>query len=82
VAWDVGGRGVVVAAPPPAELDDAEAMAARAAAELHGVAGHDVTPRLLARMAELSGGRSLDLNVDLVINNARIAAQAATEFFT
>ena len=73
---------MVVAVPPPAELDDAEAMAARAASELHGVAGQDVTPRLLARMAELSGGRSLDLNVDLVINNARIAAKAATEFFT
>jgi pseudouridine-5'-phosphate glycosidase len=28
-------------------------------------------------MAELSGGRSLDLNVDLVINNARVAAQVA-----
>jgi pseudouridine-5'-phosphate glycosidase len=28
-------------------------------------------------MAELSGGRSLDLNVDLVVNNARIAARVA-----
>jgi pseudouridine-5'-phosphate glycosidase len=28
-------------------------------------------------MAELSGGRSVDLNVDLVINNARVAAQVA-----
>jgi pseudouridine-5'-phosphate glycosidase len=31
-------------------------------------------------MAELSGGRSLDLNVDLVINNARIAARVARTF--
>lgn len=79
--WGLGGRGMVVAVPPPRELEGAEAMAARAAAELHDVTGQEVTPRLLARMAELSGGRSLDLNVDLVINNARIAAQVAAAYF-
>ena len=36
--------------------------------------------RMLARMAELSGGRSLGLNVDLVINNARVAAEVAKAF--
>jgi pseudouridine-5'-phosphate glycosidase len=76
-AWDTGARGIVVALPPPAELDGAEAMARRAAQELAGVAGPELTPRLLARMAELSGGRSLDLNVDLVVNNALVAAQVA-----
>ena len=79
-AWATGSRGVVVAVPPPAELDGAEAMAKRAAGELHDLTGADVTPRLLARMAELSGGRSLDLNVDLVINNARVAARVARAF--
>ena len=77
-AWETGARGVVVAVPPPAELDGAEEMAQRAVRELTGVEGAEVTPRLLARMAELSGGRSLDLNVDLVVNNARIAAQVAS----
>jgi pseudouridine-5'-phosphate glycosidase len=76
-AWDTGSRGIVVAVPPPADLDGAEEMAQRAALELVGVSGPDVTPRLLARMAELSGGRSLDLNVELVVNNARVAAQVA-----
>jgi pseudouridine-5'-phosphate glycosidase len=76
-AWDTGARGIVVAVPPPAELEGAEEMAQRAAQELAGVAGPEVTPRLLARMAELSGGLSLDLNVALVVNNARIAAQVA-----
>ncbi len=76
-AWDAGSCGIVVAVPPPADLDGAEEMAARAARELSGVAGSEVTPRLLARMAELSGGRSLDLNVDLVVNNARAAARVA-----
>jgi pseudouridine-5'-phosphate glycosidase len=79
-AWDTGSRGIVVAVPPPAELEDAEEMAQRAASELGGLSGAEVTPRLLARMAELSGGRSLDLNVELVINNARIAAQVARAF--
>ena len=76
-AWDTGTRGIVVAVPPPADLDGAEEMAQRAARELAGVSGSEVTPRLLARMAELSGGRSLDLNVELVVNNARVAAQVA-----
>jgi pseudouridine-5'-phosphate glycosidase len=79
-AWDTGSRGIVVAVPPPAELEGAEEMAQRAAGELAGLSGAEVTPRLLARMAELSGGRSLDLNVDLVINNARVAAQVARAF--
>jgi pseudouridine-5'-phosphate glycosidase len=76
-AWDTGTRGIVVAVPPPADLDGAEEMAQRAARELAGVSGSEVTPRLLARMAELSGGRSLDLNVELVVNNARVAALVA-----
>jgi pseudouridine-5'-phosphate glycosidase len=76
-AWQAGARGIVVAVPPPAELDGAEEMAQRAVKELSGVSGPEVTPRLLARMAELSGGRSVDLNVDLVVNNARVAAQVA-----
>jgi pseudouridine-5'-phosphate glycosidase len=68
----------VVAVPPPAELEGAEEIAERAVRELAGAAGSELTPRLLARVAELSGGRSLDLNVDLVVNNARIAAQVAS----
>lgn len=79
-AWETGTRGIVVAVPPPAELDGAEEMAQRAVRELAGVAGAEVTPRLLRRMAELSGGRSLDLNVELVVNNARVAAQVAAAF--
>jgi pseudouridine-5'-phosphate glycosidase len=76
-AWETGTCGIVVAIPPPAELDGAEEMARRAVSELAGVAGWELTPRLLARMAELSGGRSVELNVDLVVNNARIAARVA-----
>jgi pseudouridine-5'-phosphate glycosidase len=77
-SWETGARGIVVAVAPPAELDGAEQMAQRAVLELSGVEGAELTPRLLALMAELSGGRSLDLNVDLVVNNSRIAAQVAS----
>ena len=79
-AWETGARGIVVAVPPPAELDGAEEMSQRAVRELAGIEGAELTPRLLARMADLSGGRSLDLNVDLVQNNARVAAQVASAF--
>ena len=76
-AWASGARGVVVAVPPPAELEGAEQIVQQAVRELADVTGPEATPRLLARVAELSGGRSLDLNVDLVVNNARVAARVA-----
>jgi pseudouridine-5'-phosphate glycosidase len=75
--WETGGRGVVVAIPPPGELEGAEQLVERAVSELANVVGPELTPRLLARVAELSGGRSLELNVDLVVNNARVAARVA-----
>jgi pseudouridine-5'-phosphate glycosidase len=77
-SWATGSRGVVVAIPPPAELEGAEELVERAVRELADVSGPELTPRLLARIAELSRGRSLDLNVDLVVNNARGAARVAS----
>jgi pseudouridine-5'-phosphate glycosidase len=79
-AWETGSRGVVVAVPPPGELDGAEELVQRAVRELSGVGGPSLTPRLLARVAELSGGRSLDLNVQLVAKNARVAARVASSY--
>jgi pseudouridine-5'-phosphate glycosidase len=76
-AWATGTRGVVIAVPPPGELVGAEEIVKQAVRELAGLSGPEATPRLLARVAELSGGRSLDLNVDLVVNNARVAARVA-----
>jgi pseudouridylate synthase len=78
--WATGGAGVVIAVPPPRELEGAEALARQAAAEVGDVSGADVTPRLLERVAELSGGRSVELNVELVINNARVAARVAAAY--
>ncbi len=79
-SWATGTRGVVIAIPPPAELEGAEELVQRAVRELADVSGPDLTPRLLARVAELSNGKSLDLNVDLVVNNARVAARVASAF--
>lgn len=45
-----------------------------------GVTGKETTPYLLARVAELSAGKSLDANIALVINNARVAAQIACAY--
>jgi pseudouridylate synthase len=79
-SWGLGLNGVVIAVPPPAELEDAAELVARALTEVGEVSGQSVTPRLLAKIAELSSGRSLRLNVDLVINNARAAAETALAF--
>lgn len=42
-----------------------------------GVKGKDITPFLLARVKDITGGDSLDSNIQLVLNNARLAAQIA-----
>jgi pseudouridylate synthase len=81
-AWDTGTMGVVVGVPPPGDLEGAEDLVAAALAEIGDVHGRDVTPHLLAKVAELSGGSSLDFNVALVIQNARIAAECAAAWAT
>ena len=46
-------------------------------AEEQGIHGKAVTPFLLARIVELSGGTSLTANIALVKNNARLATEIA-----
>ena len=48
-----------------------------AAANAQGIHGKATTPFLLAKVKELTGGDSLDSNIQLVFNNARLAAQTA-----
>ena len=50
---------------------------ALAEAEAQGIAAKSVTPFLLQRIFELTRGRSLDANIALVLNNARLAARIA-----
>ena len=44
-----------------------------------GIKGKETTPFLLAKVKELTGGDSLDSNIQLVFNNAKVAAQTAVE---
>ena len=48
-------------------------------AKEQGIHGKATTPFLLARVKDLTGGDSLDSNIQLVFNNARLAAQTAAE---
>jgi pseudouridine-5'-phosphate glycosidase len=78
------GAGMLVCVPipeanalPRAEMER-EIDEALAAADRAGVRGSDVTPFLLAHLGEASSGRTLDANVALLRNNARVAAAIAT----
>ena len=61
---------------PSRELAQAIAIA-NADAQAKGIQGKAVTPFLLARILDLTGGRSLETNIALVLNNARLAAEIA-----
>ena len=60
----------------PAVINAAIDEAVRECAE-QGIRGKAITPFLLAKVKELTGGDSLDSNIQLVFNNARLAAQTA-----
>ncbi len=45
-----------------------------------GIGGKDATPFMLGKIAQQSEGRSLDSNIELVVNNARLGAEIALEF--
>ncbi|HET9083041.1 MAG TPA: pseudouridine-5'-phosphate glycosidase [Candidatus Limnocylindrales bacterium] len=77
------GSGALVCVPVPADValphEVARDAIARAIAdaEAEGVVGPAVTPWLLARIAEITDGRSVAANTALIVNNARVAAQLA-----
>ena len=60
----------------PAVIDKAIAQAL-AEASAQGIHGKEVTPFLLERVSQLTGGQSLSANIQLVLNNARLAARTA-----
>jgi pseudouridine-5'-phosphate glycosidase len=82
--WDdLGGGGILVCNPiPAADALDADVIeqaitAALAHAERAAVVGKALTPLLLAKLAEVTGGASIRANRALALNNARVAAELA-----
>jgi pseudouridylate synthase len=76
--WELVGCGVLLARPPDESLDVDELIdAALEEAEAGGVMGQEVTPFVLARLHEASGGQTLDVNRELAAANARLAAELA-----
>lgn len=85
--WDLGmTTSVLVCQPLPSEeeipLEKINAAIQQARREGHegGIHGQALTPFLLSRLAELTGGESLRANLALLLNNARLAAQIACIF--
>jgi pseudouridylate synthase len=79
-----GAGGILIVQPPPAHLAlpafevETWIREALASADDAAARGGDVTPKLLASLAEASGGRTLRVNVALIERNARTAAQIAS----
>ncbi|MBX7220196.1 MAG: pseudouridine-5'-phosphate glycosidase [Blastocatellia bacterium] len=78
-----GGGGAILAVPPPAssaingdKLNEAIGTALIQAEEM-GVKGQAVTPFLLRKVSELTEGASLKVNIALLLQNAKVAAQVA-----
>ena len=85
--WNSGlGGGVLVANPVPEsaalapEFINKVVDTAVDEAQQKGITGKEVTPFLLGRIVELTDGRSLETNIALVRNNARVAGEIAVAF--
>jgi len=83
---DLGlGGGMIIANPVPEEyalsMEYMNKMIEEAvrAAEKEGIEGKKLTPYLLNKIKELTGGKSLKVNIELVKDNARVAAKIAHE---
>jgi pseudouridine-5'-phosphate glycosidase len=82
--WSMGLKGgVVIANPLPQEhvldagvMDELIDRASRMAEE-RGIGGKDLTPYLLQEIESLTGGQSLQANIELMLNNARLGARIA-----
>ncbi|MGN3817646.1 pseudouridine-5'-phosphate glycosidase [Mycoplasmopsis bovis] len=84
--WEFTNGGIVLANPIPEQygleydyiLDNINKAVKQANDE--GISGKKTTPYLLSRVLDLTEGKSLEANIQLVYNNAKIAAEIAVEF--
>lgn len=87
VKWDMGLKGGILLANPIPEaaqmayapINQAISQAVEEAAT-QGIEGKALTPFLLARIKDLTAGESLKANIQLVLNNAQVAAQLAVVY--
>ncbi len=79
--WELGGCGLVLGNPPPESIEVADLIeeAVGEAARV-GVSGQAVTPFVLARLHERSGGRTREVNRRLAVSNARLAGDVSVAF--
>jgi pseudouridine-5'-phosphate glycosidase len=75
--------GIIIANPVPEEysmdkkvIDEAIVTALNTAGE-KGIKGKDVTPFLLSEIKNITKGKSLESNIKLVLNNAKLASEIA-----
>jgi len=87
--WSFGlHSAILLVVPPPEEdalpADHIESIIQQALneAEKQNIRGQAVTPFLLSRVSQLSGGESLKANLSLLKNNARVAAQVAQHLYS
>ena len=80
--WELGiNGGVIIANPVPEEFSmdkktiDAAIENALKLADKKKIKGKDVTPFLLSEIKSITGGSSLESNIKLVLNNAKLAAE-------
>ena len=85
--WELGLTGAVIVANPIPEADEIPAAeigpviaAALEETDRLGICGKGVTPFLLAEIAKTTKGRSLQANIALVKNNAKVAAEIAVAY--
>jgi pseudouridine-5'-phosphate glycosidase len=76
--WELGGAALLLALDPDEGIDVEPLLEeALASAAAHEIRGQDVTPFVLSFLHERSGGRTLEVNRDLVVANAALAAKVA-----
>jgi pseudouridine-5'-phosphate glycosidase len=81
--WSLGRHSALLLAhPPPESLGEVEPLIeeALAEAEKRGLTGPGVTPFVLAELHERSAGRTLEINRQLVLANANLAAEVAVAY--
>jgi pseudouridylate synthase len=80
--WRLGRHSALVLARPPDESLDVGDLVEQGVAEARrqGVQGQALTPFLLAYLHEASGGRTVEVNKKLIVENAALAAQVAVAY--